>query len=423
MAGFLSSAGHVMVESLEEAEAVIVNTCGFIRPAVEENIETILELAQLKEEGVFRLLLVTGCLTQRYQAELAAELPEVDGFAGTGEYHRIADLLAAADRRERPQYYRSPEAFISDLPRSRAGSAPSAYLKIAEGCPRSCSYCVIPQIRGKLHSRDPEEILAEAKILASEGVREIVLVAQDTTAYGLDLAGRSLLSELLQKLATIEGLHWIRFLYAYPELVTDELLETMAQEEKVCAYLDLPLQHVSGEILRSMGRKGSREEYLELLEKVRTYLPEAAIRSTFIVGYPGEREEDFQALLEFVDTVRFNQLATFTYYPEEGTRAAQLPNQVPPEVARKRLARLTNLQEIISTEVNHSRVGKVEEVLVETANSTERIIYGRSFREAPEIDSVVVASVAVGGKMPAPGDLVQVKITDADSQELTAVLV
>ncbi len=422
MAGYLIQAGHQISESLDQADAAIINTCGFIQPAVEENIEAILELIAHKELGMLSCLIVAGCLSQRYQRDLAVEFPEVDGFVGTGEYERIATILEQAMAGQRPQSYELIHSYKPAMPRMVLEPGASAYLKVAEGCPRRCSYCVIPTIRGGLHSRQMSDILAEAKTLAEQGVKELILVAQDTTAYGLDLAQRSLLPDLLKQLAAIPQLEWIRFLYAYPELVDDELLKVMAEEPKLCPYLDLPLQHASARILRSMGRRGEASQYLHLIEKIRNRLPKVAIHSTFILGYPGETEAEFAELLEFVDEVKFNQLAAFTFYPEEGTRAASLPNQVPGELARERLHRLTDLQAIISAEQNRLRVGTVDTILVESVLPSDHLVTGRSKLEAPEIDAIFSCEVRPDSKLPQVGDFVRVRIIDADSQVISAIL-
>lgn len=422
MAGYLSRAGHRICESLDQAEAAIINTCGFIQPAVEENIEAILELIAYKESGKLSCLIVAGCLSQRYQRDLAAEFPEVDGFVGTGEYERIAMILEQAMAGGRPESYQLASGYRTNLPRVSLQPGPSAYLKVAEGCPRRCSYCVIPTIRGPLRSRQIEEIVTEAEALVAQGVKEIILVAQDTTAYGLDLAQRSLLPNLLNQLADIPELAWIRFLYAYPELVDDRLLTVMARQPKVCPYLDLPLQHISPRILRSMGRSGGGSRYLRLIEQIRRHLPRVALHSTFIVGYPGETEAEFAELLEFVDEVKFNQLAVFTFYPEEGTKAATLPDQVPSEIARERMHRLTDLQAVIAAEQNQLRVGTLETVLVESVVPSEQLFIGRSKFEAPEIDAVFSCQVKPGERLPQVGEIVRVRITDADSQILSAIV-
>lgn len=418
MAGYLRQGGHRIVAHVNEADAVIINTCGFIQPAVEENIETILELAHHKNEGHIRLLLVTGCLTQRYQTELVEELPEVDAFIGTGDYHRIAQILATISVGERYCSFDEELTLPEQLPRVRLAKGPSAYVKIAEGCPRSCSYCIIPQIRGRLRSRSVDSIIQEVVDLTEQGVKEIVLVAQDTTAYGLDFQKEPLFPLLLNELAAIEGLHWIRFLYAYPELINLPLLEVMASQPKICAYLDLPLQHVSQRILKSMGRKGSADEYINLIRTIRQYLPEVALRSTFILGYPDETDNEFTQLLEFIDTVKFDNLAAFLFYPEKGARAAEMPNQVSLEVARERFRKLTDLQEVISSELAQQRIGTTTEVLVETVNVAEYSFSGRSYREAPEIDALIICHQSPEQKLPQVGEFIPVRIMAADSQVL-----
>lgn len=386
--GKLGEAGYVLTTEADEADVVVVNTCGFIRAAKEESLETVLSLAEAKRHGRCRALVLAGCLAQRYGETLFRDLPEVDAIVGTGEYDRLPEVVRRALARERVLAVGKAGFLPEEAPRLVTTGPASAYLKIAEGCDHRCAFCAIPLMRGAYRSRSVESIVAEAKALVAGGAREIVLVAQDTTAYGRDRYGILKLPDLLRRLARIEGLVWLRFLYGYPAHVTPELLSVMAEEPKVVKYLDLPLQHASEAVLRRMGRAGSADRYLELLSDARAAVPGLVLRSTFIVGFPGETEEDFEELLGFLRRASLDHAGFFAYSPEEGTEAARLGGRVAEETARERLARAAAVQKRISAAHQRSRVGQRELVLVESVGRGR--VTGRSVREAPEVDGRVV---------------------------------
>ncbi|MDN5347705.1 MAG: ribosomal protein methylthiotransferase [Clostridia bacterium] len=390
MLGVLSEAGYELCNEPDKAEVVIVNTCSFITAAKEEALETVLNLA---EQGKERKIIVAGCLAQQHARELVAELPEASAFVGPGAIPELPDIVARVLRGERlVRIPAGPALLPQGLPRVRISSGPVAYLKIAEGCNNRCTYCTIPSIKGPFASRPMESILTEARFLCRRGARELVLVAQDTTAYGLDLYGAYRLPELLRRLAALP-VDWLRLLYAYPTRLTPELQEVMAGEPKVCAYLDLPLQHVHPDILRLMGRGGTLGIAVESIARLRKLLPDIALRSTFIVGFPGEKEEHFQRLLDFMTEIAFDWVGIFTYSPEEGTPAAGLPEQVPEEVKEERYHRAMMLQREITYRKNQSWVGREVKVLIEERKESEEpLAIGRSFRQAPEVDGVIYIS-------------------------------
>jgi len=416
MLGLLSAEGFSITGREEEADVLIVNTCSFINDAKEESIKTILELARLKASGRLKTLLVAGCLAQRYPDELVREMPEIDGLIGTGDVGEIVRAVRRALSGERVSPCGAPGT-LSGAAAPRLLSTPSytAYLKIAEGCDNRCAYCVIPEIRGPYRSRPLEDVLQEAASLAAMGVHELILIAQDTTRYGLDLYGRPALAGLLGKLSRLEGIAWLRVMYAYPALVNDELLEVMAAEPKICRYLDIPLQHVSDAILTRMNRRGKRKDITTLVRQMRTAVPGITLRTSFIVGFPGETEEDFRELLDFMKTVRFDRVGVFTYSPEEGTPAAGMSGQVPEEVkaARKESAML--LQRKISLERNRAKVGRELTVLVEGRTGGKGVFYGRSEGDAPEIDGKVFVRA---GRDLSAGELVRVRVTGAREYDL-----
>ncbi|HBT46388.1 MAG TPA: 30S ribosomal protein S12 methylthiotransferase RimO [Peptococcaceae bacterium] len=411
MLGVLENRGYEVVETPEEAEVVIVNTCSFIRAAKEEALQTILGLASGREEG-YPVLIVAGCLAQQHGAELWQELPEVGAFIGPEAIPRLPEIIEGVLRGERLVDIPGPgEGDLRGLPRRRVANGPSAYLKIAEGCDNACTYCTIPFIKGPYRSRPKEELVREAEWLVSRGARELVLVAQDTTAYGRDLYGKYALPELLKALTSLPGVRWLRLLYAYPTRITPELIEVMAGEDKVCAYLDLPMQHAHPDILRAMGRAGTLAVARKVITRLKTCLPHIALRSTFIVGFPGEREEHFRELLGFLEEVRFDWVGAYTYSPEEGTPAAAMLGQVPGRVKRSRYRRLLVHQEPITEENNAAWVGRELEVLVEekAGDGREEVYVGRSFRQAPEVDGVIY----LRGKC-RPGDMVRARITSVE---------
>lgn len=409
MMGLASEQGYEVIENPEEADIIVVNTCGFIGAAKEESVETILQMARLKETGKTRAVLVAGCMAQRYQTELLTEIPEIDGIVGTGEYHRIAELVQEALAGKKPRLIGNPVYLYNEYtPRRRAGGA-SAYIKIAEGCDHACTFCAIPQMRGRFRSRPVESVVAEASMLAEQGVKEIILIAQDTTQYGRDIYGKPQLPRLLSALNEVDGLAWIRLHYAYPGLFTDELIEAFACLPKVAKYVDMPLQHAQDHILEAMKRPGRQAHIRRLVEKIRTRIPQVALRTSLIVGFPGEREEDFAALCQFVRDLRFDHLGVFTYSPEEGTPAASMAGQVPEEVKERRANQLMELGRQIAAEQNARRVGQILPVLLERQDEENPGVWiGRTEFDAMEIDGSVYVS---GLKNARAGELVPVRIT------------
>ncbi len=409
-------AGGFAPAGAEEADIAIVNTCGFIDSAKKESIEAILDLARLKKEGVIKKLVVTGCLAERYREEIHKELPEVDGVFGIGANGDICacvnEMLEKGFTQKFPQKERMP------LCGARRLSTPefTAYIKIAEGCDNRCTYCAIPLIRGGYRSRTMESIEEEARALVSGGAKELVLIAQDTTRYGLDLYGAYSLGALLSRLCRIEGLCWLRVLYAYPDSITDELLDVMAREEKIVPYMDIPLQHASGKILSAMNRRGDRESLTALMRKIRKKVPGVVLRTTLIAGFPGETEEDFQELAQFVKDVGFERLGCFAYSREEGTPAAELPNQLEEEEKERRAQLITESQLGIMERWGRGQAGRVLTVLTEGYDEDAGLWYGRSYMDAPDVDGRVYFTAL---EAPAPGDFVEVEIEDCIDGELT----
>ena len=397
MLGLIHEENYEINNDPSEAEIIIVNTCGFIESAKEESINTILQMAEYKKSGSCKYIIVTGCLSQRYAEELFNELPEADAIAGVEVYDEIGSIIKRVMNGERfimlerskpDVIYTSKETF---LPRILTTPSYTAYLKIADGCDNCCSYCAIPKIRGPYRSKPMEQVLKEAKALADNGVKELIVVAQDTTRYGEDLpGGKLLLADLLKELNKIESLKWIRVMYCYPNNFTDELIETFASLDKVCKYVDLPLQHASNRLLASMNRYDTREEVETLLAKLRKRIPGIVIRTTFIVGFPGETDADFEELKEFVEQQRFENAGVFAYSQEEGTVAGAMPNQIPDEIKQERYHELMALQAQISEEIHKDTEGQTLEVLVEGIEEDgSGLHYGRSYREAPDIDGLV----------------------------------
>ena len=415
--GFLMSAGYKPVEEPLAAQLIVVNTCGFIESAIEESIETILELAQAKKQGRCELLVVAGCLPQRYGRKLARSLPEVDLFLGTSSFVHLVQILTRKQRSEMERLILEPPRFLMNAKTPRTLSAPfySAYLKVAEGCNNRCSFCTIPAIRGPYRSRPLNDLLQEAEWLASQGVIELNLVAQDTTAYGTDLNETSRLPDLLEGLTKIGKFPWIRVLYGYPQKIEPGLLETMSSYESICKYLDLPLQHVSGHLLEAMGRTGSAKEFHELIALIREFLPGVTLRTTLIVGFPGETDRDFQELCDFVEQARFQRLGLFAYSPEKGTRAALCSNQVAESVKIKRLQTLAALQEKISLDYNSRLVGTDQPVLIEgESDESELLLQGRLSSQAPEVDGCVLINKGFGKV----GEIIAARITEAHPHDL-----
>ena len=406
----LKQKGFELVDDPAKADAVIVNTCGFIESAKQESIDEIIELGKLKREGKIKAIIVTGCLVERYQNEITKQLYEVDAAVGIGANSKIADIVLDALGGNKTELF--PSKLELPLEGGRIQSTPpyTAYLKIAEGCDNRCTYCAIPLIRGGFRSREPENVIEEAKQLAEKGVRELNVIAQDTTRYGEDLFGKPYLAKLLKELCKIEKLRWIRVLYCYPERVTDELIDVMANEEKIVKYIDLPLQHCNAEILKSMNRRGSRESLTALLNKIRDRIPNVVLRTTFISGFPGETEEQFEELCEFAKEIEFDRLGCFPYSQEEDTPAAAFPNQLDEETKQNRADIIMEQQQLIMTRRCEKLVGTTAEVLVEGFDRIAECWYGRTYADAPEVDGCVFFTT--DGKKPSIGSFVNVKITD-----------
>lgn len=430
MLGLLQESGYAMVEQEEEADIIVVNTCCFIHDAKEESIETILEMAEWKKKGRLKALVVTGCLAQRYQDEMEEAIPEVDAVIGTTGYTEIVpildELMARIPEEEEAQSGEEGKMLtccpsIDLLPNSLSDKRVvttggyTAYLKIAEGCNKHCTYCIIPSIRGKYRSFPMEDLVDEAERLAAAGTRELILVAQETTVYGVDCYGRKALPELLRRLCRIEGIEWIRLLYCYPEEITDELIQVIRDERKICHYLDIPIQHSEDRILKKMGRRTSRSELTDLVKKLRAEIPDIVLRTTLISGFPGETEEEFQNMLAFVDAMEFDRLGVFPYSPEEGTRAAAMEDQVPEEMKESRRDAIMELQQEISAQKAEARVGSRMEVLIEGYLYEDDVYIGRTYMDAPKVDGNVF--VRAEEEM-ISGDIVPVRITGANEYDL-----
>lgn len=417
MLGLLNKAGHELTNDETEAEAVVINTCAFISDAKEESINTIIEMGRLKETGRLKKLIVAGCLSQRYKDEIMKELPEIDVIIGATNYDKIVEAIGTDKDAIVDDINYTPEPVSERIVTTNASMA---YFKIAEGCNKLCTYCIIPHIRGQYRSIPMDRLLASAEKLAADGIKELVLVAQETTLYGVDLYGGKKLPELLTKLSYIEGIEWIRLLYCYPEEITDELISVMAENPKICHYIDIPIQHSENEILRRMGRKTSREDIVSLVSKLRTAMPDIAIRTTLISGFPGETQELHDGLVDFVDECEFDRLGVFTYSPEEGTPAAGYEDQVDEELAAKWRDEIMKLQQEISYEKNQELIGSIQRVLIEGYLVEDDVYVGRTYRDAPGVDGIVFVS--------APyelisGSFVDVKITEANEYDLTGVIV
>lgn len=412
----LCHAGMEITAESGLADVVIVNTCGFIEDAKKESIENILEFAQLKEEGRIQKIVVTGCMAERYQQEIVKELPECDAVLGLGANEDIVDVVNAV--MSGGTVARFPDKSCWKLDGDRLQTTPHffAYLRIGDGCDNRCTYCAIPMIRGGLRSRTMEAIVEEAALLAKAGVRELILVAQDTTVYGADLYGESRLPDLLERLCEIEELHWIRLLYCYPQHMSDRLLTVMREQEKIVKYMDIPLQHASGAVLKAMNRPGDAESLSRLLRHVREAVPGIVLRTTFMTGFPGETEEDFEQLCRFAQEMRFERLGCFAFSAEEGTPAALLPNQVPEKIRQRRRDILMEEQARMTDAYNQAQVGKTVEVLVESFDRYADCWFGRSAADAPDIDGKVFFEA--GGRKVRPGDFVQVRITDCMDWDL-----
>ncbi len=417
MLGLLNKAGHQLTNDETEADVVVVNTCAFISDAKEESINTIIEMGELKKTGKLKKLIVAGCLSQRYKDEIMKELPEIDVIIGATNYDKIVEAIGTDEESIVDDINYTPRPIAERIVTTNASMA---YFKIAEGCNKLCTYCIIPHIRGRYRSMPMDSLIASAEKLASDGIKELVLVAQETTLYGVDLYGEKKLPELLTKLSEIEGIEWIRLLYCYPEEITDELIEVMATNPKICHYVDIPIQHSENAILKRMGRRTSREDIVELVGRLRAAMPDIAIRTTLISGFPGETQELHDGLVDFVDECEFDRLGVFTYSPEEGTPAAEYEDQVDGELAAKWRDEIMELQQEISYEKNQQMVGTTQKVLIEGYLVDDDVYVGRTYRDAPGVDGIVFVS--------APyelisGSFVDVKITEANEYDLTGVIV
>lgn len=416
MLGLLGQEGHSFTDDEQEAEAIIVNTCCFIGDAKEESVNTILEMAELKKEGCCRVLLVTGCMAERYRQEILEEIPEVDGILGTSSYGEIVRALEEAARGGQVSCFHDRDELPRvDTERVLTTGGHYAFLKIAEGCDKHCTYCIIPSLRGRYRSFPMEQLTAEAEKLAEKGVKELILVAQETTLYGVDLYGKKSLPELLRRLAKIPGIYWIRIQYCYPEEITDELIETIRDEEKICHYLDIPIQHASDRILKRMGRRTDQASIRAMIEKLRREIPDIALRTTLISGFPGETEEDHEELMAFVDEMEFERLGVFAYSAEEDTPAATFPDQVPQELKEERRDEIMELQQEIAFEKSESMVGRVLDVMVEGKVADEPAYVARTYMDAPNVDGYLFVN---SGELFMTGDFVRVKVTGAAEYDL-----
>ena len=416
MIGLLSERGYEFTDDETQAQAVIVNTCCFIGDAKEESINTLLEMAELKKNGQLKALIASGCLAQRYKEEIQKEIPEVDALIGTMSVSAIADTLDSVIKGQ-------PSNTFFELNTKPYGGGKRvlttgghfAYLKIAEGCDKNCTYCIIPKVRGGYRSIPMEDLIEEAKTLAEGGVKELILVAQETTLYGKDLYGKKSLPELLKKLCEIPGLYWIRILYCYPEEITDELIETIKSEKKICHYLDIPIQHASDDVLRRMGRWTDEEHLRAVIGKLRENIPDIALRTTLISGFPGETQEDFEELYRFVNEMEFDRLGVFAYSAEEDTVAAEMPDQVPDEIKESRRDELMQLQQAIAFDKNDSMTGTVMTVMVEGKVADEDVYVTRTYRDAPGVDGYLFLNTTADL---VSGDLVRVIVTDTNEYDL-----
>lgn len=420
MLALLTENGHEIVDSEEDAEIIVINTCCFIHDAKEESIENILEMAEYKKSGTCKALIVTGCMAQRYKEEIIQEIPEVDAVLGTSSYRDILKAVEEACAGRHFEEYRD----INELPEDSGRPVLTTgghygYLKIAEGCDKHCTYCIIPSLRGSFRSVPEERLLAQAEYMAEQGVKELILVAQETTVYGTDLYGKKTLHILLKKLCRIKGIRWIRVLYCYPEEIYDDLIQVMKEEKKICHYLDLPIQHASDKILKRMGRRTTRAQLTEIIEKLRREIPDIVLRTTLITGFPGETEADHQDLMDFVDQMEFDRLGAFTYSPEEGTPAEKMTDQVPEELKEERRDEIMELQQEISLEKGNDRIGQELMVMIEGKVSGESAYIARTYGDAPKVDGYLFVQT---GELLMTGDFAKVKVTGALEYDLIGEL-
>ena len=420
MLGTLVENGYEITNDESEAEAIVINTCAFIHDAKEESVNSILEMAQYKETGKLKALLVTGCLAQRYQKEIIKEIPEVDAVLGTGSWDELIQALDKAFEGEKYLDFQSIDRVPQDGgKRVITTGGYYDYLKIAEGCDKCCTYCIIPKLRGKYRSIPMEKLVAQAEYLASQGVRELIVVAQETTVYGKDLYGEKSLHILLRKLCRIPGIQWIRILYCYPEEIYPELIQTMKEERKICHYLDLPIQHCNDRILKRMGRRTTKAELIQIVETLRKEIPDIILRTTLITGFPGETQEEHEELMEFIDTMEFDRLGVFTYSAEEDTPAAKMPDQIEEEEKQRRQAELMELQQEISIDKGNARIGSEVEVMVEGKVADENAYVARTYGDAPGVDGYLFINTDT---QLMSGDFAMVHVTGALEYDLIGEL-
>lgn len=420
MLGMLVENGYTLTNDETEAEVIVVNTCAFIHDAKEESINSILEMARYKTEGVLKVLLVTGCLAQRYKEEIIKEIPEVDAVLGTTSFGDIIKALDKVFEGERYLEFKDINA-LTEISKKRVLTTGGyyGYLKIAEGCDKRCTYCIIPKLRGNYRSIPMEQLISQAEYLAGQGVRELILVAQETTVYGKDIYGKKCLHKLLKELCKIPGIQWIRILYCYPEEIYPELIQTMKEEKKICHYLDLPIQHCSDKILKKMGRRTTKQELIDIVTLLRKEIPDIILRTTLITGFPGETEEDHEELMEFIDTMEFDRLGVFTYSAEEDTPAANMPNQIAEEVKQDRQAELMELQQEISIDKGNDKIGTCVEVMIEGKVADENAYVGRTYGDAPNVDGYIFINTDTELMS---GDFARVHVTGALEYDLIGEL-
>ena len=420
MLGMLASRGYEMTNDEQEADIIVINTCCFIHDAKEESIQNILEMAEYKKNGSAKALIVTGCMAERYRQEILDEIPEVDEVLGTTAYDRILDAVDAALAGQHEVMTADLDALpLPETKRLVATGGHFAYLKIAEGCDKHCTYCIIPKIRGNFRSVPMERLLKEAQDLAEQGVKELILVAQETTLYGKDLYGEKSLPKLLRELCKISGIRWIRILYCYPEEITDELIQVMKEESKICHYLDLPIQHANDTILKRMGRRTSKQELIDIVQKLRKEIPDICLRTTLITGFPGETQEQHEEVMEFIDTLEFDRLGAFTYSPEEDTPAATFEDQIDEEVKEDRQADIMELQQEIAFDKAEDMIGREVLVMIEGKVADENAYVGRTYRDAPNVDGLIFINTDVEL---ISGDFAKVKVTGALDYDLIGEL-
>ena len=420
MLGMLASRGYEMTNDEQEADIIVINTCCFIHDAKEESIQNILEMAEYKKSGSAKALIVTGCMAERYRQEILDEIPEVDEVLGTTAYDRILDAVDAALAGQHEVMTADLDALpLPETKRLVTTGGHFAYLKIAEGCDKHCTYCIIPKIRGNFRSVPMERLLKEAQDLAEQGVKELILVAQETTLYGKDLYGEKSLPKLLRELCKISGIRWIRILYCYPEEITDELIQVMKEEPKICHYLDLPIQHANDTILKRMGRRTSKQELIDIVQKLRKEIPDICLRTTLITGFPGETQEQHEEVMEFIDTLEFDRLGAFTYSPEEDTPAATFEDQIDEEVKEDRQADIMELQQEIAFDKAEDMIGREVLVMIEGKVAAENAYVGSTYRDAPNVDGLIFINTDVEL---ISGDFAKVKVTGALDYDLIGEL-